>query len=64
MFGIIRGFSECLFVYFNIFHETPKAILRNSRIFRNHVTNYIKGTIVIQQMLSFSLPSQDVRFVQ
>jgi hypothetical protein len=64
IFGIIRGLSEFLLFYFKISHENPKDILRNSKIFGNHVTNYIKGTIVIQQMLLLSLPSQDAGFVR
>jgi len=64
IFGIISCVSEFLFVYFKISHEKPEDILRNSRIFRNHVTKYIKGAIVIQEMLSLSLPSQDAGFVR
>jgi len=64
IFGIIRGVSEFVIVYFKISHKNPKDILRNSRNVRNHVTNYIQGTIVIQQMLSLLLPSQDAGFVQ
>jgi hypothetical protein len=62
IFEIIRGVSEFLIVYFKISRKNPKDILRNSRNFKNHITNYVQGTIV-NQTLSISLPSQDAGFV-